>query len=218
VQGAFKDKISGYCGINEVSHKEYTFTFQPPSGQTGFPAGQEFKITFKDDIKKKNVRYFVCNEEITGNAKFVYSLRDPASMMFVLGTYATERQHGSAVSFGEVSNVVIRVTKESTTGNFVTTKKAQKRDKKSLMDSLMDFTYYDSVNLLSQEKLEKIAQYYIEAPGLLQIINEKMTDYSEAMQKLNETIGVVNYCRLDVTSTADDDGYTKFILGTDDND
>ena len=218
VQGAFKDKVSGYCGINEVKNKEYTYTFVPPTGQTGFPAGQEFKITFKDDIKKKNVRYFVCNEEITGNAKFVYSLRDPASMMFVLGTYTHEYESGDIVGATERTNVVLRVTKKNTTGSFVSTTKTKKRDKKSLMDSLMDFTYYDSVNLLNDEKLEKIAQYYIEAPGLLQIVNEKMTDYSEAMQKLNETVGVINYCKLNVTSTNNDNGYAKLILGPDSND
>lgn len=75
--GAYGDKVSGYCGIDEWQHAEYRFH----PNRDGI-AGDEYCIRFTDG-GRAYCKYFVVTESVSVSHQLVWSLLDPASMSYV---------------------------------------------------------------------------------------------------------------------------------------
>lgn len=189
--GAYGDKVSGYCGIDEWKHQEYQFTTS-----SAITAGAECKFVVDDVSAGINyTRYFTAIEDIPASTTLVWSVLDPASMRYVWdGEYAHR-------VYEEKKTVSPTVLTLSSTVEVI-----------NQFSFLMDFDYYNSIGLLTDSMLQTIAEYQREMPALLQATNTASTQFAQALTDLSEVVGSVDFCKLNVSSYATDSGYLQLVL------
>lgn len=80
----------------------------------------------------------------------------------------------------------------------------------------MDFSYYQNVGLMTDDMLQKLALYQREGLKLYEESYDASVSLNELLNKLVlELIGSSNYCKLNIASTGDANGYTQIILDAD---
>ena len=233
--GSWGDTATGYCGIDECKHKEYTlYGTKPPEGGTrvdnpsectNFRNWQELKFTVIEDDGIPNVYYFRIKRIYGDTAKdvadelsdlglyvdtegyvsqanassynttpippyLVWSDLDPASRMYVWDT-------NRAVAY--------KTYREAETDNpFDLGVYGPGKDQKKTFELvenefsyLMDYDYYNSVDLLTDEMVQKIAEFQRTAPDFMRMIEKASEIYNEDLEDLSGLVGgVINYCRL----------------------
>ena len=87
----------------------------------------------------------------------------------------------------------------------------KKNDMENWFQFIMNFDYYREVGLLTDDMLQIIADYQRNAPKMFEKISEASTKMSEARTKLSQTIGYVDFCRLDIDRDEEllDDTYER---------
>lgn len=189
--GAYGDKTSGYCGIDEWKHPEYTLTYNQD-----IPAGTECEFVIKDQIAGINyTRYFTAKTNIPAGTELIWSLLDPASMSYVWdGTNAH------------------KVYEDRKTDDYVPLTVSAVTDVVNRFSFLMDFDYYNNVGLLTDGMVQTIAEYQRTAPGIMETANIAATEFANTLNDLSNVIGSVDFVKLDVSDYASDNGYLKLLL------
>lgn len=196
--GAYGDKVSGYCGIDEWHHDEYEFTTNQ-----AIAAGEECRI-YVPSNKTKIVegsdvpvaiyytRYFTAKTNIDSGTKLIWSLLDPASMLYVWDGHTAHRVYDERKSTGEIYTLPWNPQTDKT---------------KTVVNEfsfLMDFDYYDSVGLLTDEMLQSIAEYQRNMPGYYKDERDAAAAFTEDITELANTIGSVNFVKLKTTGYSED--------------
>ena len=210
--GSYGDDTTGYCGIDEIAHYEYYFG---NNTENVVAAGTECAFTYLDKNNLQKTIYFVAGNELPiGAYDLVYSDRDPASMMYVWHSW-TETVNNEEV----VHEAAYRVYDKPVTVNPVVLTEDPNRlgpnPVISYNSSLMDFTYYNKIGLLSDDALLTIAKYQRHSPALLEAAQSAAAAYAEKNGELSEIIGSVDFCKLAVASCdSTGSGYAKLTLDT----
>lgn len=185
--GAYGDKTYGYCGIDECKHTEYRFTLT-----STLASGQTYYFTVKDDSDTDISYHFTSSGDANGDV-LVFSLLDPASMMYVWNE-TTKTAH--------IATKGIAGTK--LTGG-------EKTEVPNLFSFVMDFDYYRQAGLLSDNMINAIANYQKTSPELYQVVQDAASDMADWQTKLSEDIGSIDFCKLDVLQKVED-SYLKLEL------
>ena len=193
--GAYGDRTSGYCGIDEWKHTEYQFFIS-----NDIPSGQECVFTVDDEILGiPYTRYFIANNLIPSGTVLTWSILDPASMRYVW-----DGSHAHKVYEERKTDSVIQLTVDNA------------EEVVNQFSFLMDFDYYNTIGLLTDDMIQTIAQYQANVPALLRNANEAATNFAESLTNLSEVIGSVNFCKLAVDRLIDNNGYLQLDLNTED--
>ena len=192
--GAYGDKTSGYCGIDEWHHTEYTLT-----ANNNIPAGTEcwFEI-LNEDTQINYKRYFKATEQIASGTKLLWSTLDPASMSYVLNL-TTNKAYGVTYE-RQLDTIPVEITLSSS------------ETKENVFSFVMDFDYYREIGLLTEPMLQTIATYQHRMPALMKESQAAAADFAESLGELSEVVGSVNFCKLSLTQYENNDGYLKLKL------
>ena len=191
--GAYGDKTSGYCGIDECTHAEFEYTLDEDCIQ-----GQTYYFEFEDAAGEKPVFHFKAANRIAAGSTLVYSLLDPCSMMYI---WDDNNQNAYPV-------------KQGTVGIKLPAQINRNDDVKNWFQFIMNFDYYREVGLLTNDMIRVIADYQRMAPKLYQDVSNASMQMSEAQTTLSETIGYLNFCKLDVDRILPSSvsSYASFVL------
>ena len=191
--GAYGDKTSGYCGIDECVHTEYTYMITEDCH-----AGETYYFSFEDVSGIQLVYHFTPCVDIALGSRLIYSLMDPSSMLYIW-----DDNHQNAYS-------VYKGTK----GIQLPATSAKDEDVKNWFQFVMNFDYYRSVGLMTDEMIQQLGKYQRNAPKLYQDAADASLAMSEAQTILSETIGYIDFCKLHVDREEQllGDGYTALIL------
>lgn len=188
--GAYGDDIHGYCGIDECKHTEHVFTVAGSLTQ-----GSTYCFEVEDDSGMPVRRHFTVTRDIAEGTRLIWSMLDPASEMYIWDETSEIAYH---VYPGE-KGIVLPAEHE--------TKKVQ-----NWFSFVMDFNYYRDVGLLTDDMLQAIAVYQRKALAQYEESFEQTTTFADALTKLSEIIGSVNFCKLAVKSTDLDENYIRLNL------
>ena len=194
VRGSYGDTTTGYCGIDECEHTEHMFVLTDD-----LTAETQYYFTVQDDAGVNVSRNFTPPEDVESGTLLIWSCLDPASMMYVWN-------NGDSVAY--------RVQE----GAHGTELPAEHTSEKSQnwFSFLMDFTYYDESGLLSDEMLQTIAAFQRNGVEYLEATHTAATDYAESWLNLSQTIGEIDFVKLDVANvsyeTIDSNNYAKLTL------
>jgi len=132
--GAYGDATTGYCGIDEWHHKEFTLT-----SENNVSAGEECRFSVQDPIAGiAYTRYFTPYNDIPAGQELIWSLLDPASMSYV---------------WDETNQAAYYVYNDRKTTETKSFTSSESKDVVNQVSYLMDFDYYRSVDLLTDEML-----------------------------------------------------------------
>lgn len=201
--GSYGDTVTGYCGIDECTHTEYTFTLTDNliNGQTYY-----FSVLAKDG--KSIYRHFVApGNGILAGTTLIYSLHDPASMLY-LWKKNVASDTGIAIPLEEGRG-------QNSLPMLATVVKEEKTNWASF---LMDFDYFKENGALTDDMIQKIAEYQRSLAINYPTVNEKSSAMSINMTELSKIIGQVDLAKLNISSVENDDGYCKLILNTESQD
>ncbi len=174
--GSYGDKTSGYCGIDECMHTEYSMYLV-----TGLTAGTTYYFTVQDDEGVDVTYHITPKTDVEQGCKLVFSLMDPASMMYVWNESTEECYAAEKGQRGEPLNCI-----------------TEKSEAQNWFSFIMDFRYYREIGLMTDEMLEKVAAYQRTAGAEYRKINEAAAKMADAQTTLSETIGSITFCRLAV--------------------
>ena len=178
--GSFGDKTNGYCAIDQCVHTEYEFTVTQR-----LLNGNVYDFTVQDDAGVDISYHFTASSPILEGDRLIFSLLDPASMLYVWSTK------------NRVAYPVIKgLSGEEALSDRATV--ARKTDVKNWFSFIMSFDYYREIGLLSDDMIRMIAEYQRYAPELMQAVNDAATHMGEQQTELSNLIGTVDFCRLDV--------------------
>lgn len=191
--GAFGDKTSGYCGIDEWVHNEYILQLDDD-----VPAGKECVLEITNEATKITwKRYFTPYEDLTAGTQVIWSVLDPASMSYV---------------WNEDAEHAYPVYQKRTQDKPAATTLVETQSVTNYFSFLMDFDYYREVDLLTNEMIQTIAKYQRKMPELQRIVSEKATLFAEKLTELSEIVGSGNFCKLAISDYANNTGYLRLTL------
>ena len=164
--GSYGDHTTGYCSLSECTHLEYTFY---PGND--YVAGQEYSFMDLSRIRY----YFVATNPVSRNSSLIWSELDPLSKMYVYdGAYDT----------------AYKVYKEPMDPRGCVYLDGEPQKVKNKFDYIMDFSYYDKVNLLSDAMFQRLASHQrkmtkylddsFEAAAALGAYEEELSDIAES--------------------------------------
>lgn len=174
--GSYGDKTSGYCGIDECKHVEYIYMVTDNCA-----ANQTYFFTFEDAAGISLTYHFTPHTPISTGSRLVYSLLDPCSMMYI---WDGGNKKAYPVAKGTMGSKLPATVAKSEVQNW--------------FQFVMNFDYYREVDLLTDEMIQIIADYQRNAPVLYQNIADASAQMSDSQTTLSETIGYIDFCKLDV--------------------
>ena len=192
--GAYGDKTSGYCGIDECVHTEYVYMITEDCH-----VGETYHFSFEDASGVYLTYHFTPYVDIAVGSRLTYSLMDPSSMLYI---WDDNHQNAYAVYKG-------------TKGIQLPATVAKNEDVKNWFQFVMNFDYYRAVGLMTDEMIQTLGEYQRNAHILYQDAADASLAMSEAQTILSETIGYIDFCKLDIESQSSNGGYTALTLKKD---
>lgn len=191
--GAYGDKTSGYCGLDECEHTEHVYTLTDDC-----QAGQVYYFSFEDDTGVMVSYHFMPTKDVASGSELIYSLLDPASMLYI---WDDHHQNAYPVAKG-------------TQGKELPAEHSTHKDVQNWFQFVMNFDYYRQVGLLTDEMIQAIALYQRSAPVKYQEASQAALRMSDAQTTLSETIGYIDFCKLDIEREEPllGNGYVTLIL------
>ena len=183
--GSFGDTTSNYCGINIAEHTVYHWTaVNDIAGGTTVT----FVVNNPDPMRFE----FVVNDNVAVEAGDVltFDMLDPASMMYIWNETA---QYAYPVHKGANGLHMEDLCGDPTT-----------ETRKNSVHYLMDFTYYDTIGLFSDDMLQHLASFQQSSAALYQAAEEAAAEAADAYGRLSEVIATVDYCKLAVNNVSRD--------------
>lgn len=189
--GSYGDKTSGYCGIDECFHTEYKYTLLQAC-----PAGTVYFFTFKDDAGVDLTYHFEMKNSMAAGSFLTFSLLDAASMLYI---------------WDEQNKQAYPVIK-GTNGISLPVQSVEKLSLQNWFQFIMNYDYYREVGLLTDEMIQVIADFQRNAPALHQNVVNASNQMSDSQTELSETIGYIDFCKLDILQTNDAVGGSYLTL------
>lgn len=192
--GSYGDKTSGYCGIDECTHLEYEMILTQECEQN-----KTYFFTVNDDAGVAITYHFTPHISVAAGSKLIFSLLDPASMLYV---WDDNNQNAYPASKGTVGLAI--------PANISNLKA------KNWFQFVMNFDYYRKNGLLNDDMIQAIAAYQRTTPAKYEAASEASLRMSDAQTVLSKTIGVIDFCKLDIDRyAAPFDGYITLFLNKD---
>lgn len=193
--GNAKDE-GGYCGLDECTHWVHSFVLQDTLDDN---TTYWFQIT--DSTGQVIKRNFTTTREVEAGHILCYSELDAASMMYIYDANAAD----------DVDCAWL--LRQGQDGTLLAADYEAHKDEQNWFSFLMDFNYYSDCGLFTHEMLQKLARYQYEGSWYLKTINDAAAIYAADYTKLTSNIGVVDYCKLNVTAITDSgDGHILLTL------
>ena len=190
--GAYGDKTSGYCGIDEWVHTEYKFNVS-----SLIAAGTECKFEVQDQTANMTyIRYFTAQHDIAAGSTLTWSVLDPASMLYVWDGQYAHRVYQNKKTSSQIQSIALQSTEEVV----------------NKFQFLMDFDYYNTVDLLTDNMVQEIAYYQRNMPSYLTAANEAQANFAQALTDISEVVGSIDFCKLNVSGYNNDSGYLQIVL------
>ena len=178
--GSFGDDVTGYCGVDEIEFRIARLTLG-----SRIPAGQTFYFSVLDDTGIEVTYNFTASEDIEKSDILKLSFYDRASLLYL---------------WNENTEKAIRIHK-GVNGNKLNAT-VEYGTQRNYFSFIMDYSYYDDVGLLTDEAVSAIAQYQQRGAVLQKNTLDKSAEMNSVLQTLSETIGSVDFCKLNVTAVA----------------
>lgn len=190
--GAYGDKTNGYCGIDECFHTEYALFLT-----SGLKANETYYFTILDEEKIPISYSFTPHHRVKKGSKLIFSLMDPASMMYVWDESASLAYPTTKGKQGLLLNAI-----------------QERVSVQNWFSFLMDFRYYHQVGLMTDDMIQRVAVYQREAAAKYADVKDKSEKMAEDQTALAELMGSIKFCRLDVDRVDSSSDYEKIILNT----
>lgn len=209
--GSYGDKTSGYCGIDECTHKEYVYT------QTSdLSAGTSYMFSPEGFPSIS----FIPSADVPAGNKIIWSAFDVMSMSYVWDDYnqlAYPAGKDALTCLVDNEGSVLKDSASIVVGsgaNSFTELDADLDvvDQQNWFSFLMDFSYYQNTGLLTQEMMNALAVYQRKGAELYKETNTAMQSYLDIYTQQTEVIGDINFCKLNISSIQSHDGYAQLIL------
>jgi hypothetical protein len=181
--GSYGDTTSNYCGINIAEHTVYHWIAKSNIAQgttVTFTVNNPDLMRFQFTVQQ--------GASISAGDKLTFDLLDPASMMYI---WNERTKHAYPVHKGAEGVSMETVCNDPTT-----------ETKKNSVHYLMDFTYYDTIGLFSDEMLQALASFQQNSAAYYQAAEEAAAQAADAYGRLSEVIATVDYCKLAVSSVS----------------
>lgn len=194
--GAYGDKTSGYCGLDECIHTEYTYVLTSDCTENTV-----YNFTFKDSAGVSLTYHFTAKNSIKLGSKLIYSLIDQSSMLYI---WDDENKKAYPVYKGTV-------------GEALPAEVSVDEDVQNWFQFVMNFDYYRDVGLFTDDMIQILGDYQRTAPIKYEEVSIASAKMSEAQTELSKTIGVIDFCKLDISREEPllGDGYTVLVLNKD---
>lgn len=194
--GAYGDKTSGYCGLDECEHIEYTYTLTRDCAEN-----TTYYFSFQDAADVPLVYHFTPMHFMKSGSRLIYSLLDPSSQMYIW----------------DEANEAAYLVERGTVGVNLPAEMTVDKKTKNWFQFVMNYDYYRKAGLLTDSMVQAIAHYQKTAPNLYENVSKASQKMSEAQTELSKTIGYIDFCKLDVNREEPllGDGYTVLILNKD---
>lgn len=177
VYGAYGDDVSGYCGIDEIEHSIVWLTLTQ-----NVTKGTPVYFTVTDETGTDISYSFVPTANLTSGNKLKLSFYDKASELYIWHVNTELAYRLTKGKSGDQLHATQQYAKEQNNFSFI-----------------MDFSYYDKNGLISDDAIQAIADYQQKGLHLKANVLEKTNEANETLQVLSETIGSVDFCKLNVT-------------------
>lgn len=185
--GSYGDTTTGYCGIDECEHTEWTFN------AVNLNPEHEYKIVMTDAMKVERTRYFT--PTTSSSSGVLWSDQDPASMMYV---WDLQR------------HIAYPVYETPKTSNPIQLTVAGTQNVINNASYLMDFTYYRDVGLFTDEHLQALAKFQRDIPEELAQVMDATSTFSSDLNELTRIVGTVDFVKLkNPVFTEDESGSTR---------
>ena len=181
--GSYGDQ-EGMCSLQLCEHNEYNMTLTSES---------EREYYFTDGV----ATYYFTATNARNNDKVIWSELDTASRSYV---WNDRSKKAYRVYKAPKSETRYQLTPTVTTV-------------RNYFSFIMDFSYFDSVNLLTDEMFQAIAEYQRTTPSLLALSEEKQSEVVEVTQQLSEIAeSNTGFLKLNVVRYESDNDYLKLVL------
>lgn len=185
--GSYGDAVTKYCSIQIAKHDEYKFTIPED-----YPEETEFQIEDKDGV----IRYFKASG-LTSGQELNWNMLDKTSRGYIWNAkdriaykvYEDTKTHNAVVLTGEY---------DSFTNYF---------------PFLSDYTYYESVGLLTDDMFQAVAAYQRDMAEFYKTAIEAQNEVSKTNEQLNN-VGVPSsgFLKLDIEKCEYVSGGTGTVL------
>ena len=231
--GSWNNTDVGYCGIDTSEHRLYKFITADD-----IVAGKQYWFTYTDEAELSVFRNFTSTADIPAGTELYLSMLDSASLGYVYYINAEEPYKefmrdvfgldveydgedmalDSAVPDGIKMKYVSAIEIESgNIGTQLNFSDVSYTKEKNWFPFLFNFDYYRSVDLFKNSHLQMLANYQVNAPILYEKVYEASTNYSRKNLELSNTIGVVDFVKLNVKQVNNKDNYVELDLNTTEN-
>lgn len=205
--GSFGDKTSGYCAIDECEHTEYTITLT-----RSLTNGQRYWFAVDDDAGV-SIRYTFTAQNALAGDKLIFSLMDPASMMYL---WNDDKQLAYPLTKGQDTDATaLFISNES----YDYAGEPEKQQVRNWFSFLMDFDYYRQAGMFSDAMIQTLAEYQRGAVSSYEATRDAAEALTNMQTELARVAGSLTLCKIDVKSvaagTGDDAGYTRITLNKD---
>lgn len=210
--GSYGDQTNGYCGIDECTHIEHVFELSE-----ALSANETYCFTVTDESGTELRRSFTVDRNIPAGSKVILSMLDPTSMSYVWIEAPDDTTFGDVLNdyWNDVPENVktllqqkcsIRghayLVQQELLGTELPYSSYKESTAKNWFSYLVDFTYYQEVNLLTDDGLQKLAGFQRFAAAFYNIVYQSATQYNEDRMDLSQTIGDIDFCRLNVSTAS----------------
>lgn len=203
--GAYGDKTSGYCAIDECEHNEFIYVTTE-----ALAAGVPY-VFVPEGFSSRIVTPVV---DIPAGKDLVWSMLDNASMSYMWdGSTAHPVTTGNLTYYVDQNgNQLLLPDFTDLSMNQMLPAEATSEKKQNWFSFLLDFSYYQKVGLFTDEMLQKLAEYQRNGASAYKASFDAMESYLAALSDLVEIIGSVDFLKLNVTEFTEQEGYAKLIL------
>lgn len=188
--GSYGDDVSGYCGIDEIEYRVANITLT-----NAVAKNQAYYFSVLDEAGIEVTYCFVSTDDLSKGTVLKFSMLDYASMMYL---WNNELQKAYRVS-SEISGIELPCSVEYS-------------NERNYFSFIMNFDYYNKVGQLTDEAVQAIAEYQVNGQVLKKNILDKTTEMNDSQLVLSETIGNVDFCKLNVISTGFEDSYRTITI------
>ena len=192
--GSYGDKTSGYCNIDICYHKEFSYLLSAE-----LDANSTYYFTAENKNGQETVYNFTTGNGVAAGRTLIYSMLDPASMMYIWNN----------------DDLICYEVKEGTKGTALPCTTSVE-ELQNWFSYLLDFSYYKRIGMFDDNAMQTVAEFQRNAPEKFREIYEATGNMADSQTELAEVIGSLDFCRLAIESKpSGNTGYLQLKLDKD---
>lgn len=159
--GSKNDTNLGMCSLQNATHKVFHFKLN-----SNVTAGDIISVSYLDDT-----RYYVAKTDLSEGTSLELNTLDPLSLSYLWdGTTAHRMYYGSINGISVIPTILTQ----------------RDDDVQNWFQYIFDFTHYDKTGLVTDEMIQRAAEFQHTAPSLIETSYNKNLAFSDVKTRLSE--------------------------------